>query len=173
MQADDSRDERNAPPIEAEMRPLHPNQIKVLRIRVALLTLFLLANIAAADIWLLAEEPVPVPLGLPTAVAALLALWAVLRLPGRRYRAWGYVETEDELLIRSGLWTRVRTAVPFGRVQHIDISQGPIERAYGLATLILNTAGTRGASVPLPGLLQSEAERMRDRIRAQIRQDLL
>ena len=68
--------------------------------------------------------------------------------------------------------TRIRTVVPFGRVQHIDVAQGPIERSFGLATLILHTAGTRGASVPLPGLLFDEAERMRDRIRVKIRQDL-
>lgn len=172
MQPDDSPDERNGLPIHGEMQPLHPNQVKVLRVRVALAMLFLLAGVIAADIWLPREDG-PVPVGLATGAGALLALLAVLWLPGRRYRAWGYIEGEDELHIRSGLWTRVRTAVPFGRVQHIDISQGPIERAYGLATLILNTAGTRGASVPLPGLLQSDAERMRDRIRAQIRQDLL
>ncbi len=171
MQPDDSSHDKRGVPIEAAMTPLHPNQIKVLRVRVALTMLFLVAVAAAADVLLLRE--VPVPLGLVTAAAALIALLATIWLPGRRYRAWGYIEGEDELHIRSGLWTRVRTAVPFGRVQHIDISQGPIERVYGLATLILNTAGTRGASVPLPGLLQPEAERMRDRIRVQIRQDLL
>ena len=171
MQPDDSSDEKSEAPVEAAMTPLHPNQIKVLRVRVALTMLILLGIVTAADVLLPRE--VPMPFGLATATAALIALLATIWLPGRRYRAWGYIEGEDELHIRSGLWTRVRTAVPFGRVQHIDISQGPIERVYGLATLILNTAGTRGASVPLPGLLQPEAEGMRDRIRAQIRQDLL
>jgi len=63
--------------------------------------------------------------------------------------------------------------VPFGRVQHIDLAQGPLERAFGLATLVLNTAGTRGAAVKLPGLAQADAEEMRDHIRGKIRQDLL
>ena len=62
--------------------------------------------------------------------------------------------------------------MPFARVQHIDLAQGPIERRYGLARLILHTAGTRGASIPLPGLAREEAEAMRDRIRAKIREDL-
>ena len=173
MQPDDSSDEKSKAGGEAAMRPLHPNQIKVLRVRVGLTMLLLLAGVATAD-FLFPRDEVPAPaFGLATGAMVLLTLLAILWLPRRRYRAWGYAESEDELHIRSGLWTRVRTAVPFGRVQHIDISQGPIERAYGLATLILNTAGTRGASVPLPGLLQGEAERMRDRIRAQIRQDLL
>jgi hypothetical protein len=67
----------------------------------------------------------------------------------------------------------VRTVVPFGRVQHIDTTQGPIERRLGLATLILHTAGTRSAAVSLPGLREADAEQMRDRIRAKIRQDLV
>lgn len=171
MQAGDSSDEKSGRDGAVVMEPLHANQIKVLRVRVTLVMLFLLANVAAADVWLLRETAVP--FGLVTGAATLFALLAIVWLPIRRYRAWGYREGDDELHIRSGLWTRVRTAVPFGRVQHIDISQGPIERAYGLATLILNTAGTRGSSVPLPGLLQAEAERMRDQIRMQIRQDLL
>ena len=110
----------------------------------------------------------------PATVAAGSLLWRSSRcLPRRRYRAWGYREGEDELHVRRGLLVRVRTIVPFGRVQHIDVAQGPIERRFGLATLILHTAGTRGASVPLPGLPHGEAERMRDRIRAKIRQDLV
>jgi hypothetical protein len=113
-----------------------------------------------------------VPAGLVPAAVAALALVATLVLPKRRYRAWGYDEGEDELHIRRGLLVRTRTIVPFGRVQHIDLSQGPVERRFGVATLILHTAGTRGAAVPLPGLAQDEAERMRDRIRAKIRQEL-
>jgi uncharacterized protein len=105
-------------------------------------------------------------------VVALLALFAILFLPRRRWRAWGYREEEDELHIRHGLLVRTRSVVPFGRVQHIDVAQGPVERRFGLATLILHTAGTRGAAMPLPGLPHAEAERMRDRIRAKIRQEL-
>ena len=59
---------------------------------------------------------------------------------------------------------RTRTVVPFGRVQHIDVSEGPVERRFRLATLILHTAGTRSAAVSLPGLTREEAESMRDRI---------
>jgi membrane protein YdbS with pleckstrin-like domain len=152
------------------MQSLHPDQIKVLRIRAAIASAIVLAGAWVLDMTALRETPAP-EYALPGA-ALLVALYAVLILPGRRYRAWGYAEGEDELAVRSGLWVRRRTIVPFGRVQHIDIAQGPIERRYRLATLILHTAGTRGASVSLPGLLHTDAEAMRDRIRAKIRQDL-
>ena len=167
MQPNENGDETL--PAAAPTTPLHPDQVKVLRIRTALAAAVLVAAAFAADLPL-RETAVP-HYALPGAML-LLALAAILLLPRRRYRAWGYAEGEEELAIKRGLLVRVRTIVPFGRVQHIDVAQGPIERRYGLATLILHTAGTRGAAVPLPGLKHELAEAMRDRIRARIRQDL-
>jgi membrane protein YdbS with pleckstrin-like domain len=156
---------------DATMTPLDPRQKSVLRIRTAIAAAVLTA--IALGVGLGPLRQMPVPLGLLPAAVAALGLLATLILPGRRYRAWGYREEEDELHVRHGLLVRTETAVPFARVQHIDLAQGPIERRYGLARLILYTAGTRGASVPLPGLEREEAERMRDRIRAKIREDLM
>jgi len=153
------------------MTPLHPRQLKLMRIRGALGALVAVGLAFAADI-VLDQEGLALP-GIVTGPVVSLTLLALVFLPRRRYRAWGYREDEDELHVRHGLLMRVRTIVPFGRVQHIDISHGPVERRLGLATLTLHTAGTRTASVSLPGLLEAEAEQMRDRIRAKIRQDLV
>ena len=169
MEASDNADEPGRAP-QRKLTPLHPNQIWVLRIRGGIAALVLIAAAVAVDFALLREAGVPV--GPVPAAALLTGLILLLVLPGRRYRAWGYCEEAEEIHIGRGVWTRVRTAVPFGRVQHIDLAQGPVERAFGVATLILHTAGTRSAAVPLPGLAQAEAEGMRDRIRARIRQDL-
>lgn len=160
----------NEPATERVMAPLDPGQLGVLRVRAALTAVFPLLLAVSFDIG--ASRDTLVPGGLVTGVVAALALAAVLVLPRRRYRSWSYGEGEDELDIRHGLLFRMRTIVPFGRVQHIDVAQGPVERRYGVATLILHTAGTRGAAVSLPGLAHAEAESMRDRIRAKIRQDL-
>lgn len=155
---------------ERPMTPLHPDQVWVLRIRAALAALLPLAAFSVLE-WSLPAEA-GVPPGLIIGAVLLLALVAILVLPRRRWRGWGYCEEQDELHVRHGLLVRYRTVVPFGRVQHIDVAQGPVERRFGLATLILHTAGTRASSVPLPGLPHEEAERMRDRIRAKIRQEL-
>jgi membrane protein YdbS with pleckstrin-like domain len=163
--------EANDSPGEKVMTPLHPNQVWVLRIRAGIAAVIALLVVTLFDLGVLRETALPA--GAVPGFVALLALLAVIVLPPRRYRAWGYREEVDELHVRHGLFTRVRSVVPFGRVQHIDIAHGPVERRFGLATLILHTAGTRGAAVPLPGLLHEEAERMRDRIRAKIRQDLV
>jgi uncharacterized protein len=154
-----------------DMNPLEPAQKTVLRIRFAIAGMALAAAALLFDATVM--QAIEMPLGLVTAAGILIALFAVTLLPGRRYRSWGYAMTDDELHIQSGIWTRVRTVVPFGRVQHIDVAQGPVERRFGLGRLVLHTAGTLGSAVSLPGLGQEEAERIRDTIRAQIRQDLM
>jgi len=152
------------------MKPLYPAQLSVLRIRTAINAAVLLTGAIVSDLtWL---RQTPVPLGLVSAVAAGLLLLVVIVGPRRRYGSWGYEMSADELHIRHGLWTHVRTVVPFGRVQHIDVAQGPIERRYGVGTLILHTAGTRSSDVALPGLAFADAEAMRDEIRGKIRQEL-
>ena len=99
------------------------------------------------------------------------ATYALVRVPLRRYNARGYSLAEERLRVVRGVFFRADTVVPFGRVQHIDVGQGPLERAYGLATLTVHTAGTHNASVSLPGLRHADATAMREDIRAAIRRD--
>ena len=153
-----------------ELTPVHPRFVWVLRIRAATSALFFFLVAVVLDATALREAGLAV--GLVSGVVALLGLAFVAWLPRRRWRAWAYREGEDELDIRHGRLVRVRTVVPFARVQHIDVSEGPVERNLGLATLVLHTAGTRAAAVPLPGLTRDEADQMRDRIRLKIRQEL-
>jgi membrane protein YdbS with pleckstrin-like domain len=154
-----------------EMMPLHPGQLWVLRIGAGAAALLLLAAVLVADVaWRPLDMLAP---GIASAAAAaLLIAWAIW-IPLRRYRSWGYRLVEDELHIRSGLWVRSHTIVPFSRVQHIDVTQGPLERRFGVSTLVLHTAGTRNSAVALPGLGVDEAGRIRDIIRGKIRQDLV
>jgi len=151
--------------------PLHPRHLTLLRIRFALAALILLPGLVWGDIELARRAWLPA--GLLAGAGILLLVLGIWLLPGRRYRAWGFVRGEDELTVKHGLLVRKLTVVPFGRVQHTDVKQGPLQRMLGLATLVLNTAGTLGSSVKLPGLLHADAEAMRDHVRGQIRQDLM
>ena len=155
--------------------PLESRQLTLLRIRFLIGALVLIAAIVFAELWLARQPWKPAFLSpwLLTAIAVPVLIAASFLLPRRRYRAWGYDQREDELIVKHGNLIRQLTVVPFGRVQHIDIAQGPLQRALGLATLVLNTAGTRGAAVKLPGLRPDTAEAMRDHIRGKIRQDLV
>ncbi len=103
------------------------------------------------------------------AVTGALALWTLVLAPRRRWAAWGWALGDRELHVAHGVWTKVHTVVPLTRVQHIDVAQGPVERANGVARLVLHTAGTAYAVVVLPGISRAMAEQLRDTIRAAIR----
>ncbi|KUO55055.1 MAG: hypothetical protein APF82_04595 [Sphingomonadales bacterium BRH_c42] len=146
---------------------LHPNHVKVLRIKAALAAIpFVIAS-------LVLEGTDRLPPGLVFGPVALLALLAIVRVPLRRHHARGYAMGDDRLRVVRGILLRSDSVVPFGRVQHIDVNQGPLERYYGLAALTVHTAGTHNASVHLPGLEQGLARAMREEIRAHIRRETL
>ena len=82
-----------------------------------------------------------------------------------RYRIWRYEIRENELYLERGVLTRVKTVVPFVRVQHVDSSRSPLERLVGLASTIVYTAGSRGADVVIPGLTPARSEALQERLK--------
>lgn len=149
------------------LTPLHPNYVKVVRLGTVLLAL---PFTIVALVMELANEW---PHGAFLAPVLLVAVYLIIRAPLRRYQARGYQLGEDRLRVVRGLLFRRDTVVPFGRVQHIDVQQGPLERGYGLATLVLHTAGTHNASVSLPGLAHDDALAMREEIRAHVKRETM
>jgi uncharacterized protein len=101
---------------------------------------------------------------LALAVAMALLAWAWV-LIGRNQRSWKYAERDDELLVSHGILFRQLVVVPYGRMQFVDVVAGPLERAYGLATVELHTA-TPSTDAKIPGLAPDEAARLRDRLSA-------
>jgi len=93
-------------------------------------------------------------------LAVLGGIHAVLR--HRRFR---FEVREDALYLERGVVVHVSSVVPFVRVQHVDTRRGPIERATGLASTVIYTAGSRGADVSVPGLSPDRANALRDRLR--------
>jgi uncharacterized protein len=151
--------------------PLDRGQLQVMRLRGVLVALPALLVAGAVD-WLalprLREELFGLPpFGLVPLLVLLAGLWLVLGA-GRRWRHWGYAFTGGELHVARGWLTRVHTIVPVLRVQHIDVTQGPIERMFGVSQLVLHTAGTDNSMVALPGIARATAEEIRDAIRARI-----
>ena len=94
---------------------------------------------------------------------ALLVWWAQ-SWPAMSYRRTSYRVDPAGIEIRRGVvWRRVIN-VPKSRVQHTDVSQGPLERGSDLGTLVIFTAGTHFARVQLSGLQHSDALRIRDHL---------
>ncbi|MGW6749470.1 PH domain-containing protein [Streptomyces sp. NPDC055006] len=93
-------------------------------------------------------------------LAGLLWGWPML---GRNWRSWRYAERADDLLISRGVLWREETIVPYGRMQLVEVTSGPLERKFGLASLQLHTAAA-ATDATIPGLTPAEAERLRDRL---------
>lgn len=97
-------------------------------------------------------------------LAALLAVtvWSWW-LIGRRVRSYGYVERAEDLLVTSGILFRRLVVVPYGRLQLVDVVAGPLDRAFGIATVRLHTAAAT-TDATIPGLTPENASGLRDRL---------
>ncbi|MFE6282354.1 PH domain-containing protein [Streptomyces sp. NPDC057877] len=91
-----------------------------------------------------------------------LTAWGWVML-GRNWRSWRYAERADDLLISRGVLWRGTTVVPYGRMQLVEVTSGPVERHFGLASVQLHTAAA-ATDATIPGLDPAEAERLRDRL---------
>lgn len=98
---------------------------------------------------------------LPAALAVVFLV--TLALTPRRVRAIGYQLRDDDLLYRRGLMFQRFVAVPYGRMQLVDINRGPVARVLGLSELKFVTAAA-ASGVTIPGLPEADAEELRDRL---------
>ncbi len=154
------------------LSPVEPQYAHVMRIGlVATWAPLVIGAVAADQLAVRALDLAWLPVGLPTGLAVLAALLSVIILPARRYLRLGYAMTADHLRVARGYLFRTDTIVPFVRVQHIDVGQGPLERWFGLAHLTVHTSGTHNSMVTLPGLRRETAEAMREDIRRHIQSD--
>jgi len=154
---------------DGEQHPVDRRTVKVARIMG--FSVVLLISIVPLIIftigWAIGGIPGPVYL-------AILGIWLLLlasslllayRWPAARHRHLRYLVEEDGLCIRRGVFWRTVIWIPITRVQHTDVSQGPVQRKFGLGTLTVHTAGTAGASIALAGLEHGIASRLSDHLR--------
>jgi membrane protein YdbS with pleckstrin-like domain len=156
------------PATDQPLLAVEPSYQHVLRAR--LLGPWLIAVVGAivADQSLLRDTPL---LGLPSIFVPLLALLAVLVIPGRVYRRLRYRLTEQMLQSVHGWMFHTDTLVPLARVQHLDVTRGPLDKLFGTASLVVHTAGTHNSVVTVRGLAPDRAAEMRDIIRQHVRAD--
>src|SRR5580700_8525635 len=92
-------------------------------------------------------------------VAGALSSWFV----HNRFQAWRYQERHEDLIVARGVMVRRLSVVPYGRMQFIEVTAGPIERLFRLSTVKLHTAAA-ASDARIPGLESAEAARLRDRL---------
>ena len=81
----------------------------------------------------------------------------------RRYRAWRYQERHEDLIVARGVMVQRLSVVPYGRMQFVEVTAGPVERLFHLSTVKLHTAAA-ASDARIPGLETEEAARLRDRL---------
>ncbi|MBM0107205.1 PH domain-containing protein [Steroidobacter sp. S1-65] len=145
-----------------QLSHVDPAIIGVWRWHAAIATLFFTVLVAVFS--------VPAP-GIVWPLAPLLvalggACWS-WRWPPLSYRYLRFGVDDTGIAIESGVIWRSRIALPRVRIQHTDVSQGPLERRYGIGTLKLYTAGSRHTKIELPGLNHQQAIALRDALLAQ------
>jgi membrane protein YdbS with pleckstrin-like domain len=141
------------------METLHA-RVQVLWVGFAVMVASVLAGIALAIDRFLTPIDVRFVAAGWVVLVALGAIHAVLR-----YRRWRFQLDEESLFLVRGVVTRVDTSVPFVRVQHVDTQRAPWERALGLSSVVVFTAGSRGADITIPGLRPERATELRERLR--------
>ncbi|UED85614.1 PH domain-containing protein [Streptomyces profundus] len=138
-------------------RPIEPGVLSLRRLLLACwlgpltVAAVLLPTLLGAPLWAL--------LAVPPLAGTCWGWWAL----GRNWRSWRYLERDDDLLIDRGVLWRQLTVVPYGRMQLVEVTSGPLERKFGLARLQLHTAAA-ATDATIPGLAPAEAERLRDRL---------
>jgi membrane protein YdbS with pleckstrin-like domain len=145
---------------EVEWRGVSPRALPLWRLTAGVLAVVVALVSALPAVGLLG----PRGLLVSAAVAVVVALvgW---RTAGRRHAAWGYAERAADLLVRRGVLVHRLSVVPYGRMQFVDVTSGPLERRFGLATVLLHTAAA-ATDARIPGLDADEAARLRDRLAA-------
>lgn len=141
---------------------LDPRAKTLWRITNLLGMLPLLAGAAAASFVLLRVVEMPLPVAaLPVLVVLALIVLLVGIMPGLRWRRWRYEIRPEEVDLQRGVYWVSRTLVPLARIQHVDTKQGPLQRRFGLSTVVFYTAAGPNQ---IPELSTPIAADVRDRI---------
>lgn len=123
------------------------------------------AAVVACGIWFLVSWPPKSShwLGLLAVASGIgMLFWAMFTLPRIAFRFASWRLDVGGLEIRRGIFWRREITIPRARVQHTDVRQGPLQRQYGIAKLVIHTAGTEAASIELNGLALPTAQWLRD-----------
>jgi len=147
-------------------KPIHPDYLKVLRINWLILYLILLGGIVTIFI-LTKKLQNPVAISIAAGIYSIVVVATVIIGTGS-FRRKQYAVREKDILYKTGWIFQNLHMVPFNRLQHCVVNMGPIERKFKLATLSLYTAASEGKDITIHGLLQTEAEQLKELVIQQI-----
>lgn len=164
---EESPNQTHPPPLEPEdWQPVCPHYATVLRLRL----------LPFAAVVLIAPHLIPdLELGQGlwwfSGIAALAFALLIFVWVPRRVRFTRYLRRELDMNMQTGYWWRNTTSVAINRIQHLEITQGPLERMLGLNKLVIYTAGGGQSDLKLPGLEADIASQLKAQLLNQIAQE--
>lgn len=155
--------------LDISYRPIQRKYRRVSIIVSSIIALIILAipltiNILAGETWFYDQ------------IIYILCIWAVIYgfmilISFKGYQHKGYAMRERDIIFKKGWIWRSSTIVPFNRIQHSEIDQGPIDRIFGLSVLKIFTAGGSSSDLKIPGLLPETANQLKDYIQLKVGRD--
>ena len=145
---------------EIEFKPIDPNYLKVSLIASAIFFFVLIAGAVAIIQFTDVEEKAIAYLISMSSIVILAAINVIVTVLG--FKKKQYAIRQRDIIYTKGLIWSVRTTVPFNRIQHAELKQGPIERIYKINSLKLFTAGGQSSDLVIPGLPDDEALAVKD-----------
>ncbi|MBB1388666.1 PH domain-containing protein [Shewanella sp. SG44-6] len=139
----------------------YPKLLLIISTLIAVVTLSLLS------VFQLIAQPLPLMIALLGLVSATLLAAIIIKLIHLKASKIAYGLFKHEMVLREGLFWISTTALPYTRLQHVNLSQGPLERKYNLVTLKCFSAGSGLAEIDLPGINADLAEHLRQHLLSQ------
>lgn len=153
--------------------PFAPSNVEFHPVSKKLVAVRYIAALPVPIIALIAVAIIPMPLWLRIVLLCALAafiIWLLWFIPRYvHFMAWG--KTDTDVYIRTGRFFRKIQCAPYGRIQYIDVSSGPLERLFGLAKLHIYTASATGDTT-IPGLTMDVAAQLRSDFSQSAREEL-
>ncbi len=149
-----------------ELQAINRTYLKLLRIEWLITAFFLMGGLALLLVFVPELQHLWRWLPLTSGVVLLLLMYYALQQ--KSFARIAYALREHDVIYQKGWLVKSTKVCPFTRVQNCSIQSGPLERRWGLASLVLYTAGSEGADMRIPGLLQDEAESLRQFILSKI-----
>lgn len=152
---------------DVEWTPVSPKLIPAQLFALVIGTVVITAVLCVPLVLMLTGVWPGYPAWLAWLVPAVSLVWGVvdMLLVPRRVAAMGFAEREDDFLFKSGLWFRRVLAVPYGRLQYLDVKEGPVQRRFGIRSLELQTASA-STNATIEGIPVEDSERLRDALMA-------
>ncbi len=154
-----------SPQIVTEFHLLDPRTVNLWRLTYLItFGIFLLVMLGVAVSTGVAVPATRIWMAVGWGTLATICLWFCFWFPRRYYQSWRWRLDAKVLELRHGRLVEHTRFIPLARLQHVDLERGPLERIFGLASLIIHTAGTHAATTRIPGLEAEEAARLRDHL---------